>query len=701
MKSPTRPQPDHSERPGILVQNEPADVPTSTDQSLMPSAEPSRKFQDEAFSYVSQWCTASSEFVNRKVERWKLLEDLYHNRRDLNSWAARQGSVSAENRTSLRRSAGSGHDRWQADIILSPSYIVDAWADRAYQAIFGGPDWLTVMPEHAAGVSEEDFQYPASYKLQELLLSKLAQGHIHVRLYEILQHLVLFGTVFAKVFWYSKDATRYRWDYETLEVIEEEDKVYDCPIVQVIPLDRILVDWTATHSDVQRHSGIGHRVDKTYEHVLEQFDRGVYNLNRVAFEDRWKDAPEAGADEGELLQDEDARTIETDTVKRLTVWEWHGRIPTEKGHKECLCTIVTERGSSNPKEGIMVRLLEAPVLWCGLRPFLAAHYTPLPGCFGMGAVESNLDLIHSISQFISQSQDNARLTANAQIIVRRGSSAARQISAEQDVVYPGKVWTVDDPADIMPFPPLNFPQHEVNNLINYLYGLLEKRTAVTEITLGVSGQTKTATEAHILQESGLSPFMTRTDLFSRSFLEPLGRLALAMLQQFLLDDQYIVVRDAAGRDVPLRVNASELQSGKYRVVATITRQESTRLAKAQSIERALPTLAQFQPVLAQEGVQISFSELLKRYLDLIGVDGADRVISRVDATQAEQLAQEGSPLPQGGLIGLNQRPGDLRSAEGPSRLVEKGGPMGPQPTDANALAQLLQIQAQQAVGGAP
>ena len=72
----------------------------------------------------------------------------------------------------------------------------------------------------------------------------------------------------------------------------------------------------------------------------------------------------------------------------------------------------------------MVRLADSPVLWSGLRPFLAAHYTPLPGPFGMGAVESNLDLIHSISQFISQSQDNARLTANAQLIVRRGSSAA-------------------------------------------------------------------------------------------------------------------------------------------------------------------------------------------------------------------------------------------------------------------------------------
>ena len=65
----------------------------------------------------------------------------------------------------------------------------------------------------------------------------------------------LYGSVYAKIFWYSKDVTRHRWDYETLDVIEDEEKIYDCPMLQVIPLDRILLDWTATHSDVQRHSG--------------------------------------------------------------------------------------------------------------------------------------------------------------------------------------------------------------------------------------------------------------------------------------------------------------------------------------------------------------------------------------------------------------------------------------------------------------
>jgi hypothetical protein len=688
---------------GIAQMDDSTPISTADEKpagSPAPPPIPSEEFQEQAFKYVSGWCKAARDFVKRKVERWKLLEDLYHNRRELNSWSTRSDLIGTESLSGLRKQTGSAKERWQSDIILAPSYIVDAWADKAYQSVFNGPEWLTVIPENPRGPITEDFQFPTSYKLQELLLARLAQGQIHVRLYEILQHLVLYGSVYAKIFWYSKGVTRHRWDFETLDVIEDEETIYDCPIVQVIPLDRVLLDWTATHSDVQRHSGIGHRVDKSYDHVLEQYERGVYNLNLEEFLSRWENAPSGAAAEGALLHDPDSDDLDTDEIKKVTIWEWHGRVPTEKGHKECLCTIITDQGADSPENGLLVRLTDTPVLWSGLRPFLAAHYTPLPGPLGMGAVECNLDLIHSISQFISQSQDNARLTANAQLIVRRGSSAARQISTDSDVVYPGKVWTVDEPGDIQPFPSLNFPQQEVNSLIHYLNGLLERRTTVSDISMGVGGGGgMTATEAHILQESATSPFATRTDLFARSFLEPLGRLALSMLQQFLLEDQTITVRDFSGLDMPVTVTTEEIQTGRYRVVATLTRQDSTRLAKAQSIERVLPTLARFQPILAGEGVQISFSEIIKRYLDLLGVDGVERVLSRTPPLRGdlpEGMTDHGpteNGIPLGGLAPVAGN--DAAHPESAAPLVEHGGPMGPEPTDANALAQFLQIQANQ------
>ena len=43
-----------------------------------------------AMDYLGPWLKSSREFSLRRFYRWKLLEDLYHNRRDLGSWNARE-----------------------------------------------------------------------------------------------------------------------------------------------------------------------------------------------------------------------------------------------------------------------------------------------------------------------------------------------------------------------------------------------------------------------------------------------------------------------------------------------------------------------------------------------------------------------------------------------------------------------------------
>ena len=634
----------------------------------------------EVFEFVVSWLRASREYVSGKASRWTLLEDLYHNRIDLRTWSERWQSGPRVD------SAQEGlTSKWQSDIVMSPSYIVDSWADRAYQAVFNGPEWLSVIPESPqfANPLQED-SFPTSFKLQELLVNRLGQGQIHARLYEALQSMVLFGSVYAKMYWKSGKSRQRRWDFESMDLMMEDYGSYECPVLQIIPLDRILPDWKAISNDVQRSSGIGHQVEKTYQGIIDGFNSGLYNLNRKLFEDRFQNASPESSKGRTLLNDPEKSAIDDHFIKQVTVWEFHGQVPYRDSYHECVCSIVTESGSDSPEDGLMIRFLPRPALWCGLRPFLCAHYTPVPGPLGIGAVESNLDLVHSISQFLSQSQDNARLTANAQLIVRRGSSAARQIGQDDDTVYPGKVWLVDDPDDIQPFPKLNFPQSDINTLINYLNTLLERRTSVSDISLGVSGRGKTATEAHILQQAAIAPFETRADIFARTFLEPMGQLALSMIRQFTTDDQIIMARDYSGRGIPLTVTSQEIHSGDYKVCATLTRQDSTRLAKAQSIERALPTLANFTSQLEQEGVRISFSELLKRYLDLIGIDGSDRILSRTTSNNPNITA-----------LGVESH-GDSIEMPGPEnlpkRLVENGGPLGAYPDDVNALAQLLQVQ---------
>ena len=101
-------------------------------------------------------------------------------------------------------------------------------------------------------------------------------------------------------------------------------------------------------------------------------------------------------------------------------------------------------------------------------------------------------------------------------------------------------------------------------------------------------------------------------------------------------------------------------------------------------------------------MQISFSEIIKRYLDLLGVDGVERVLNRthplrndlpqrmMSTDSAENGVPPESAIPFGG--------NDAAHQESAAPLVEQGGPMGPEPTDANALAQFLQIQANGALG---
>ncbi len=63
-----------------------------------------RNFKEQAFKYVSGWCKASRDFVKRKVERWKLLEDLYHNHAaGLNSWSTRSDLIASEGLSGVRK----------------------------------------------------------------------------------------------------------------------------------------------------------------------------------------------------------------------------------------------------------------------------------------------------------------------------------------------------------------------------------------------------------------------------------------------------------------------------------------------------------------------------------------------------------------------------------------------------------------------
>lgn len=729
---------------------------------------PSPAFIEVAKDYVSSFCKSSRAFMNDFKSQWELLEALYLSQIGIREWeewkkCGRMGYSGTYSRkdplSALLEAEGDAEAAaWQSNYIHSPGFIVDNFVDNSWSAIFNSSEYLVLINE--SGDKQKlppppipppmpmpmpmaqgppgmppppppiESQFTTTKKLQTLLLEKLDSSFVHSRVYEALQSCVILGTVFAKVYWHSRSIPKHLWNIADFDASREtEDEIIsEGPVIQLLPLDTVLPDQKALHSNVQQWRGIGHTVDRTYEDLQYNFDEGIFNINEKEFKARWgKDKNEEFGGGGETspgLYKLASADIESDVQKWFTVWEWHGSIPFKGEFVECCASFVTTQGAEDPKSGVMVRLTTRPLLDVGTRPFVCAQFNPRPACLGVGIIEREQDILYQMSQFIGQSQDNARSTSNAMYQLDSSSPAWADLQANNNKLKPGMVFRklAGDEQGLTPVQLPTFPSQEISNMVQFLSGVLERHTAITDTQQGMSQNRKTATESHILQQQGQVPMRSRTTLFAKSFLRPAFNIALAMLRQMVAEPQKVTMQVAGTGEVPAEITVDELKAGKYRVEPTITRQDASQIARAQSIERILPNLANLNPLLQAEGIKISFSELLKQYMELLGIEGVDRIVT-VGPPPPPPMPM-GMPPP--GMAGPGPPPGGPRPGPprpgpppgpppmnspgrpnmppppgNPPQLVRRGGPLGAGQTDTNALAQFLQLQSLGKQGGMP
>jgi hypothetical protein len=700
---------------------------------------PSKKFQEEATEWFSKFCRASYAYMAQKKAAYQKYYAWYRNFLtiwDLTDWPMRRSLT-----TQSRRNSPDIEDENRqhlSNYVHPVAPFCDSFAQNVYLQIFSGPEYLTVVSEDESGKPVDAETFPTAYKIQQLLLSKLNEGMIHSKLYWNLLTLPMMGTAVSKVFWKATEVPRWQFDTGNGQYVNNGMKVRECPAIQPIPLDRFLPDPFATSSDVQGWRAVGHRTRRTYEDIREQFRQGHYYLNKSEFDQRWKDGGQQGNQTGyEDLYLDLNRLAEPDDSTWLEVWEVHGRVPSSDGLVECCWTCITACNSVSPESGICVRLTTQPILLQGVRPFLVHHYTELPQCLGAGIIEANEPILYQLSQFTGQFQDVARQTCNSAYTAVQGSAGAKWLE-EHGVVRPGDVVSVGNPNEVGLLPRGNAPTGDMMAMVQNLHSLLQHTTAVTDVSQGVSDREKTATETHILQQESQVPASCRADLFVRKFLEPLGNMALGMLQQFLLEDQTVVITDYQGNTVPITITVEELHNGRYKVVGTLTRQDASKIATAQSIERVMDKVPMLNQMLAPEGYIMSMAELTKRWLDANGLQGADRMLTRLpppppmpplDAMGGPPGPGQpplpgppgpgGPPMPPGPppseagpgpppgmqfggplIPGQNLPiPGPPPPGMGPPQLTRHGGPIDGGHNDANALAQALQLMAQHRQGG--
>lgn len=691
--------------------------PQSPPQTPPPISDPepaSKKFQEEATEYVGKFCKASKAFVQAKRGTFDKWLKLY--RGELSSWDWQRGDISQDLAQTRASTFPNEHEDGSkiglADYVHPVSPLVHAHAHNAYLSIFSGPEYLTIISEDETGAPSGDEQYPTEYKIQQLLLRKLAQGKVHATTFKSLVRLPLFGTVAGKVYWHSHKVPRWKWDLQSFQKIRTEETVFECPIICPIPLDRWLPDPQAMDSNVALWRGVGHFVTRTYEDIDASFARGTYNLNYAEFKRRWEKSRGGegpNADDG-LTTDPDANQ-EDDSSKQLDVWEWHGRIPSRSqgGLVECCCTFITEKGALSVEDGVLARLTTEPLLSSGMRPMVCAHWTEgaEDSAFGQGMLAENEDTLYTLSQFIGQMQDVARHTAIPSIMAREGSALYTWLK-KRGIRQPGDVAPFEDPSDVKEFPAIRVPTTDLVQLIQMLKGDIEQISGQTQTWQGVASG-ETATGASIAQKQSSAPNQTKTELFVANYLEPAFNIALGMLQQFTLTDQTVMIKTAGGQVQPLTVTAEELQRGRFSVKVTLTDQSHTRVATAQAAQRILEIMPTIKPIIQSEGWDASAAETFNMLIDGLDTHRGDRILRKI-STPEQMLMQENAALkqqlasiPQPKAPGANGSspgvsPPDRHPGEG-GPLAEQGGPLGPEVNDENAMMQQLQLEMQMMAPG--
>ena len=82
------------------------------------------------------------------------------------------------------------------------------------------------------------------------------------------------------------------------------------------------------------------------------------------------------------------------------------------------------------------------------------------------------------------------------------------------------------------------------------------------------------------------------------------------------------------------VNELDFAGIEYRVFGGLTHADTTRIARAASLERVMQSLPAFEERLRMEGYSVGYAEIFRQYLDAVGVNGSEKILRSVNETGA-------------------------------------------------------------------
>lgn len=257
--------------------------------------------------------------------------------------------------------------------------------------------------------------------------------------------------------------------------------------------------------------------------------------------------------------------------------------------------------------------------WHGLYPFAVQYDYDRPHEFwGIGEIEANESIVKGMNDNLNHFMDNLNLSNNS-MIIRRTDTDVEPFIIEPggEVIYDG-----DTAPQQFRFPDPNGQTFQIAHGV--LKATLDKSTGVDGYMAGSPSSsvdktrgTKGGIEAITQNAQGRMAYSMRQ---SADFLEQVGRIWLSNVQQFFTEDFMVRLTD----NKMVNYAPEEVRGEMDVFVADDSLTPTSKGEKLDMIMGMLNTLNSVTPALAAEGKQIKVSELVKRYINIIGgipVDG--------------------------------------------------------------------------------
>lgn len=678
---------------------------------------PSKKDLDKIEQYARDAWQESTDYVKKKVYLWQLWDALHDDlitQRQWQEWRQNGSRLSTSlSRRDISELLPDGEDDVPADYVHGPGYLVRSFVHNAYPVLFEGPQYITVISPgtKAANQAPEPTEQPSfglDQRVQRLMEEKLEAGGFHARVKQCLGAGPKLGTVIAKASWYQE-----RIPVEYINPLTEKSEikletVNQYPIIEMIPLERAIVDPQARHSDCQRWRWVGNWVEKTYDQCLAGWegDNSLYNVNKTEFVRRFKDGQTVTSSDEEISPDTD-RDNDSPTDGYVRIGELHIRVPLSYGLAECVVKLATEAGSDSCKDALLIGVLMGPVLFdLARRPYATWQYDDKESVYGTGVIQAEESRLFLLSKFMGQGQENARRTAILTSLVTPELKDYLDLHHGGKLPYQALLPLLDgmNPASAIAsaYPLPQFPAQYVSEQIALLKNTLERSaTAVDAPVAGSQKNDQTATGMGILQQQGQAPLRTHLRDFCHDLLNPLLTCALELCRQNLTGNQEITLQDSSGADVIAEISQEELQNGKFKIQAAITKQDALNNVQAQILKDLLrDVLPAIEPKLLEEGIRPLYGVFLRRIMDLLRLEQGDKALHQFSTYEQQQIQQlqqlfmENEQLKQA-LASVPQPAASNGNGSGkapsPKLPGESGGPMGTVPSDPNTLALQMQM----------